>query len=195
MKISKREKILSITFLITAILVWIINGEGNGTLPGENETPLVSSGRIFDQYRRIRPLPELKTSKDAVPLKSDRNIFQFGSRTVPDSAMGNGVSNTPGKDVSGDLSMAQGTPEKTMSSEPAKPRPPEVNFKLAGIILAGPVHAAVITKSPELFVVKESRKFLIHFILKSVKRKGIVIGYTDFKDELFIPLKKDGGLQ
>ncbi|NOZ13381.1 MAG: hypothetical protein GXO69_07000 [Acidobacteria bacterium] len=195
MKISKREKILSIAFVVTAILVWMTGGEGNGALPGEIETPLISSGRIFDQYRRIRPLPELKSPKKSPPLESNRNIFQFGSRTVPDSAVNSGLSSVSGKDVSGSLLAGQGAAGKKLSSEPAKPRPPEVDFKLAGIILAGPVRAAVITRSPELFVVRESRKFLNHFILKSVKRKGIVIGYTDFKDELFIPLKKDGGLQ
>jgi len=70
-----------------------------------------------------------------------------------------------------------------------------VDFQVIGVILAGPVRGVVITRAPEVFVIEESQQFLDHFILKSVKREGIVIGYTDFKDELFIPLKKDGGLQ
>ncbi len=197
MKISKREKMLSGALLVTAFIVWMLSGEGSGVTSGEMETPLVSSGRIFEKYRRIRPLPILKNAKQPEKTVSQRNIFQFGGgRTV---AIGqNGTSGELSDNENG-AQMNTGE-EKTggnheLSGVAATPQPPDVDFQVAGIILAGSVHAAVITRPPELFVVRESQQFLDHFILKSVKREGIVIGYIDFKDELFIPLKKDGGLQ
>ncbi|RLE19404.1 MAG: hypothetical protein DRJ08_04595 [Acidobacteria bacterium] len=196
MKISKRERVLSGALLVTAVIVWMLSGGGDVGVSNEAETPFVSSGRIFKQYSRIRPLPELKNldGKDVVP--SGRNIFQFGSRTVSgENGTGLGNASEQGKSGelnSGDNAVAAGV---ELNSESSKPKPPEVDFQVAGIILSGSKHAAVIKRPPELFVVMESQQFLEHFILKSVKREGIVIGYTDFKDELFIPLKKDGGLQ
>lgn len=193
MKISRREKLLSVALVLTAIIVWMLSGEGAGGVQDKSEIPSVSSGRIFKQYSRIQPLPTLKTVKES-KITSQRNIFQFGSRTVNvekdnTSAALSGEKNKT--KMTGDSSEADGSSELS----DAVARPPDVDFQVIGIILDGPAHAAVITKAPEIFVVRESRKFLDHFILKSVKREGIVIGYTDFKDELFIPLKKDGGLQ
>ena len=196
MKISKREKVLSGALLVTAFIVWMLSGEGNGVVPGEAETPMVSSGRIFKQYRRIRPLPFLKSEKPGNAPISKRNIFQFGNRTVEIGKNSDLAGSKKGKNAVGMGTGITGPADgKSLSAEPAAPKPPPVDFKVAGIIMAGGEHAAVIVRAPELFVVEESQQFLNHFILKSVKRKGIVIGYTDFKDELFIPLKKDGGLQ
>ncbi len=197
MKISKREKLLSGAFLVTAFIVWMLSGDGNGGVSGETEIPLVSSGRIFDQYRRIRPLPDMKNVKQADETVSGRNIFQFGSRTVA-AADQDVRSEELSKEEKAMLEAAkngEATGKHEMSSETGQPQLPDVDFQVAGIILAGPAHAAVIIRAPELFVVRESQQFLDYFILKSVKREGIVIGYTDFEDELFIPLKKDGGLQ
>ncbi|NOY24110.1 MAG: hypothetical protein GXO70_11460 [Acidobacteria bacterium] len=196
MKVSKREKLLSGALLATLFIVWMLSGEGNGVTSEETGTPLVSSGRIFEQYRRIRPLPMLKNAKQQEKTVSQRNIFQFGSRTV-----GIGRNGTSGELSDNENGAQMNTGEKKaggnheLSGDAGTPQPPDVDFQVVGIILAGATHAAVITRSPELFVVRESQHFLDHFILKSVKREGIVIGYIDFKDELFIPLKKDGGLQ
>ncbi|PJB80114.1 MAG: hypothetical protein CO090_04540 [Acidobacteria bacterium CG_4_9_14_3_um_filter_49_7] len=196
MKISQREKLLSGALLVTAFIVWMLSGEGVGGAPDDVEIPSVTSGRIFEQYRRIQPLPTLKTGKETDNTMSKRNIFQFGSRTV----------NVEQNDTSAGLSAQESDTQITdgsnstvgeggLSSETATPQPPDVDFQVIGVILAGPVRGVVITRAPEVFVIEESQQFLDHFILKSVKREGIVIGYTDFKDELFIPLKKDGGLQ
>jgi len=182
--------------LVTAFIVWMLSGEGVGGAPDDVEIPSVTSGRIFEQYRRIQPLPTLKTGKETDNTMSKRNIFQFGSRTV----------NVEQNDTSAGLSAQESDTQITdgsnstvgeggLSSETATPQPPDVDFQVIGVILAGPVRGVVITRAPEVFVIEESQQFLDHFILKSVKREGIVIGYTDFKDELFIPLKKDGGLQ
>jgi len=196
MKISQREKLLSGALLVTAFIVWMLSGEGVGGAPDDVEIPSVTSGRIFEQYRRIQPLPTLKTGKETDNTMSKRNIFQFGSRTV----------NVEQNDTSAGLSAQESDTQITdgsnstvgeggLSSETATPQPPDVDFQVIGVILAGPVRGVVITRAPEVFVIEESQQFLDHFILKSVKREGIVIGYTDFKNELFIPLKKDGGLQ
>lgn len=193
MKITQREKLLSGALVVTAIIVWMLSGEGAGGVPDEAEIPSVSSGRIFKQYSRIQPLPTLKTVEEP-KMTSQRNIFQFGSRTVnfEEDNTATALSGEENKtQTTGESSAADGSSELSGATA----RPPDVDFQVIGIILDGPAHAAVITKAPEIFVVRESRKFLDHFILKSVKREGIVIGYTDFKDELFIPLKKDGGLQ
>lgn len=196
MKISRREKLLAGALLVTALIVWMLSGEGNRRVPGETETPLVSSGRIFEKYRRIRSLPDMKNVKQADKTVSGRNIFQFGSRTIS-SGQSESLEGLSGEDNGSLMNTVSGkTGEgQEISGEPTEPQPPDVDFQVAGIILAGSAHAAVITRAPELFVVGESQQFLNHFILKSVKREGIVIGYIDFEDELFIPLKKDGGLQ
>ncbi len=197
MNINKREKVLLGLLLVSALVVWMIGGEGDGTVSNEIDQPLVSPGRIFKQYRRIRPIPELKPVKPVTSGTKGRNIFQFGSRSIPDFPDKGPGSKTENTGNSGISASGEGGTSATLelSGKPVAPQPPEVDFQIEGIILAGPVRAAVITRTPELFVVRESQRFLKHFILKSVKRKGIVIGYTGFKDELFIPLKKDGGLQ
>ena len=196
MRISQREKLLSGALLVTAFIVWILSGEGVGGVPDDVEMPSVTSGRIFEQYRRIQPLPTLKTVKDTDKTMSGRNIFQFGSRTVD---VGQDDTSAGLSAQEGDAQIADGSNQAVgdggLSSESAVPQPPDVDFKVIGVILAGQMRAAVITRAPEVFVIEESQQFLDHFILKSVKREGVVIGYTDFKDELFIPLKKDGGLQ
>ncbi len=196
MRISQREKLLSGALLITAFIVWILSGEGVGGIPDDVEMPSVSSGRIFEQYRRIQPLPTLKTGKETDKTMSKRNIFQFGSRTVN---VGQNDRSAGLSAQEGDAQIADGSNQAIgdggLSSGSATQQPPDVDFQVIGVILAGKVRGAVITRAPEVFVIEESQQFLDHFILKSVKREGIVIGYTDFKDELFIPLKKDGGLQ
>ena len=196
MRISQREKLLSGALLVTAFIVWMLSGEGVGGAPDDVEIPSVTSGRIFEQYRRIQPLPTLKTGKDTDKTMSKRNIFQFGNRTVD---VGQNDTSAGLSARKGDAQIAKGSNQAVgdggLSSELAAPQPPDVDFKVIGVILAGQMRAAVITRAPEVFVIEESQQFLDHFILKNVKREGIVIGYTDFKDELFIPLKKDGGLQ
>jgi len=195
MKINQREKLLSGALVVTALIVWMLSGEGAGGVQNEAEIPSVSSGRIFKQYRRIQPLPTLKTVEDP-KMTSQRNIFQFGSRTV-NFEEDNTSAALSGEENNGQLTGGNNPADEdsALSGAATTDHPPDVDFQVIGIILDGPAHAAVITKAPEIFVVRESRKFLDHFILKSVKREGIVIGYTDFEDELFIPLKKDGGLQ
>lgn len=189
MKISKREKILTIVLILTAVVIFMMGDDTDGPRQDSSALTRINNKAVFDRYRHVRPFPVIvpkdKSGRDA----NTRNIFWFGN-TMPEPAK-----LTPQQEAAETQTKADTEAMKKEANQtPTGPQPPDIDFKLMGVILAGSVRAAVITRAPELFVVRESQTFLNDFILQKVKRDGVVIGYTGFENKSYIPLEKAGGI-
>jgi hypothetical protein len=187
MKISNREKILLVVFVTVAILILLPSGNNNS----ENEqntkiTPKFT--RILKRYQKIQNLKKFeRETTNNITTNIKRNIFKFGQPKQQKIQR----ETQQEKQVMQQIEETQKT-KQTSKQIKQEPQLPEVNFKVEGIIRTKTGNAVVISKSPELFVIRENKKFFNKFIFKKVNEKNIVLGFIGFDTEKIIPIEDRG---
>lgn len=190
MRISRREQILLGVLGIVAVAVLMMHS-GETAVQGEQEPAETRSvTRILTQFRQVRPLPAFADGSVVPETDNQRNIFRYGQQSgqaVPSDEPTAGVKDMEAIQAAAEAAALEAERRQT------GPTPPAVDFEVLGIIETTTGSAAVISRTPELFVVREMSRFLETFILKEVTRDGITIGYIGFEETTFLPLETGRG--
>ncbi len=189
MKISNREKGLLAVFVIVAIFI-LMPGDSN-PLESEKDTKVTHKfTMILKRYKKIHSLDKFEKEKEStMSVNVKRNIFKFGQPKIKEK---NKAEIQQEREAMLKLEQEQKVLEETNKQIEQKPQPPEVNFKVEGVIRTKTGNAVVISKSPEIFVIRENKKFFNKFIFKKVNAKNIVLGFIGFDTEKIIPIEDRG---
>jgi len=185
MKISNREKGLVTVFIVVAIFIFFPNGNNSQTV--KSNLKLTSKyTKVMTRYKKIHNLKETNSNNSNV-IKSDikRNIFKFSQKPITETQKKINLE----KENTKLIEKKEKIEEKTIVTGPIVPK---INFKINGVIMAKTGNAVVISKSPEIFVIKENTKFFNKFIFKKVNKKNVVLGYIGFDLEKIIPIEDRG---
>ena len=189
MKITSREKGLIILLIVVALIVFMIPGDENISLNGNQKISKTVINILIAKYRHIKPFKfeeKKKANNSTFVLK--RNIFQYGS-IAPN--FNNQFQQQENKEEKERLEKEK---QKLKDMEEPGKTLPQINFKILGTItVANGTKAIVVTKGPELFVFKEGETMFDKFILKSVDKTSVTIGYKGFEDVKTINLENKGG--
>ncbi len=190
MRISKREQILVGVLAVVAAVVLFMHSQDNSAELAEESGNSQSAARVLAQFRQVRPLPAFAGDSPVSAPESERNIFRYGEQR-------GGMSPSEETDVREanvkEIQAAREAETREAARRASVPVPPAIDFEVLGIIETTVGRAAVIGRTPELFVVRETSRFLDKFILKEVTRDGITIGYIGFEETTFLPLETGRG--
>ncbi len=190
MRISKREQILVIVLAVVAVVVLFMHSQDNSAKLAEESGNAESAARVLAQFRQVHALPDFAGSSDTSGQASERNIFRYGQQGPDAQQPEEADAETP--EVK-EIQTARETAALEAAEQTGVLSPPAIDFTVLGIIETTSGKAAVISKTPELFVVREASRFLEKFILKEVTRDGITIGYIGFEETTFLPLETGRG--
>ena len=185
MKISKREKILIALFIIVAIFIfWPENSKSDLTSESTKLTHKYS--KIIKRFSKVHNLKTTETKdKHQIKVNVKRNIFKFGK--APQKA------NTFEQNTKqNQISIKNIEKQQQVENIVEGPVLPEINFKINGVIRTQTGNAVVISKSPEIFVIRENTKFFDKFIFKKVNSNNVILGYIGFEIKKIIPIENRG---
>jgi len=190
MRVSRREQILvGVLAVVAAVVLFMHNQESAAEQAAESGNSQ-SAARVLTQFRQVRPLPAFSGNGEISAPDSERNIFRYGEQRAEDTGTVEPDQVTP--DIK-EIQAAREAAEQAAAERAGQPVPPAIDFTVLGIIETTTGRAAVINRTPELFVVREASRFLDKFILKEVTRDGITIGYIGFEETTFLPLETGRG--
>ena len=189
MKLSSREKGMVIFLVLVAIIVFLVpNDEELSLNRGSNINKTVIN-ILIAKFKRIKPFDfKMEKKKENTNLTIKRNIFQYGV-FIPQIG---GIKESGNDKQLGEIKNATLSNSKNSGSQVnnIEDSPPPIDFKVIGIIaVKGGVKAAVITKGYELFVFKEKDTMFDKFILESIDRNSVKIGFKGFKEVKTINLE------
>ncbi len=189
MKITSREKGLIILLIIVALIVFLIPGDEEISLTGNSKVSKTVINILITKYRHIKPFEfEEKKRVNNSTFVLKRNIFQYGS-IAPN--FNNQLQRQETKEEKERLEKEK---QKLKEMEESTKSIPPIDFKILGTItVANGIKAIVVTKGPELFVFKEGETMFDKFILKSVDKTSVTIGFKGFEDVKTINLENKGG--
>lgn len=189
MKISKREKVLSVILIIVAIFIFWPTSE-NTNIITKNAKLTPKFKRVIERYKKIHSLKFVNKEKiKNKEININRNIFKYSSpplkeKTAEEIKQEQELINQQKK-----LNQNEIIQQEQVETGPVLP---DVDFKVEGIIRTKLGNAIVISKQPELFVIKEKTKFFDKFIFKEVKKDSVVLGFIGFENEKIIPIEDRG---
>ena len=189
MKITNRERTLLVMLAVVAVIVFFMGGEELGVPVQEQRVANLPVSRILNQYQRVRPLENVSVPEQRETVSTGRNIFMYGARQAATAQP------TPEQMQQDQLAAEQEAAriEQLKLEQEQGMRVPPVNFELVGLVVADHARAAVITREPELYLVREGELFLEQYILREVHADHVVIGYKGFDEQTTIELENSRG--
>ncbi len=189
MKITNRERTLIVILAVVAVIVFLMQGEDMSVPVEEQRVANISVSNVLNQYQHVRPLEEVPVSVQQEAASTGRNIFMYGAHQAVT------VQSTSEQMEQAQLAAQQEAAriEQLKLEQEQGTRVPPVNFELVGLVVADHARAAVITREPELYLVREGDIFLEQFILREVHADRVVIGYKGFDEQTTIELENSRG--
>lgn len=190
MKISNREKGLAIVFLIVAVIIFMPTKNNTTTLTNSAKlTPKYK--RVLLRFNKIHNLQHFnKNNENNLDTDILRDIFKFGQKETIEPTQTQTLEEQNKLKLLEDKNKAI---EENIIDE--TPKLPEIDFKIDGLIRTKTGNAVIISKSPEIFVIRENKVFFEKFIFKKINTDNVILGFIGFENEKIIPIEDGGGLK
>ncbi len=185
MSINKREKAMLIALVIVAVVVFLMPSDNGIQFENGKGVSKTVYNIVLSKFKYIKPfnIRYNKATKNNSQFTLKRNIFQYGL-SFPDF-------NNKSEQIENKEQKQKEIGKEKQSEESGTP---PIDFKIIGIIsVKNGRKAIVITKGPELFVIKKGDIFFKKFTLDKVKGDTVTIGYIGFNEKKTIKLDNKGG--